>query len=461
MIFELNCFEFRTISLGRFFAPLLPNERRSVDQSKVNGTAFGYFKLCDWATIGDKINIIGCETKGNEITEQEYLVRDQIRSTLINDPQNFTILNKGLVITCSSCYRDAKTNKIFVDIPNKNYGLVDGRSTNAVIMEYMSAVGDRNVFAIQDGKPGVTNAKTAMVQIEFIIIPEIKAGESERISALRNKVEINNIVKPAQSKYELYELLAKDQRLSPEFAKYSRLGFMHPLFQVESNKILSLLALFGKGIDPVYVYTGGFSQVFDIKYVTDLFPLAGDILCLHDHIMSHFDTYWESRPKASQVPDIFTLGLVSKTESYHLTYTGSTCNVHVANTLLYPLMYGMSAFLQVDEQYDGDENWQNLSQPADLHLFLKPAWRRDFKKILTVVDQIMPYVLAELASGFNRLNIDMAWGKEPILYQKSFNSIFQRSLKKIDFSKPVPVRTGIVGGRAVGKAHRQQRSESQ
>ncbi len=300
-------------------------------------------------------------------------VPQAIRQTLIDNPEDFYLANRGLTLLVDRFSYDPAKQIVEITLSNftgddAEHGIADGGTTDAVIAEVQNEVPRDNDFAAfkyLTSEQIPHYLKSARVHIEVIV------GLSNR-DRIKNLVQGRNTSKQVKSwsitnfkgKFNwIKEVLDADN--SPFKGK---IGYEeNAVASVTILEVLAIMTLFHQryneaGQVPTIAYSS--KGRMDTKLADEalspgykaLAPILCDILSLHDYVYSLFvDNYTKSRPggklgRWGSKDDRIFIKITKK-----LPLTGEDAPYVIPSGVLYPLLASMRALIGYDGR--GEAYW--------------------------------------------------------------------------------------------------------
>lgn len=272
-------------------------------------------------------------------------VAKAIEQTLIDNPSDFFLANRGITIIASEVKINETTGAVELLFDSEtSQGLADGATTDAVIAK------------IQTLTPDLPNLTQARVNLEVFLHLE----DRDRIASLVGGRNTSRQVR----QWSLADFAGKFDWLkdileSPTSAFRNKVGYEENAgLDLTILDVLSLLTLFHEEFNnsdrsPAIAYAAKGrldTRLNDDKLLEGykkLTPIVPEILTLHDYIYTSFEQKYDEAFKGKSKLGKRT-GIESRKqdEGYVLPLTGNEANYIIASSYIYPLLGAMRALVR-------------------------------------------------------------------------------------------------------------------
>lgn len=307
-------------------------------------------------------------------------VAKQIEQTILNQPEDFYLANRGATLIAQSVSFDPKSGNVEIIINDpENQGLADGATTDAVIAKVQTQLAreilerkDANYSDLVQGIRSGTKGEVPEILRNGRIHLEVLLGLEDR-TRLANLVQGRNTSRQVRG-WSMADFRGafdwiKDVLEDPKNQFAGKVGYEENSGKdISVLDILSILTLFhpefeekeAGGVDkaPVIAYSnkGRMDQrLMDEKLLAGyqkLSPLMIDVLRLHDYVYANFERAYDAvyGPKAK-------LGRREGVESrlmgepYELPLTGLKSNYIIPSGFIFPLLASLRALISFRNDY--------------------------------------------------------------------------------------------------------------
>jgi hypothetical protein len=318
-----------------------------------------YPTLADYAgrTIPDNVN-----PRSHDPSCLKSPVARQIEHTLTDRPEDFVLANRGSTIIAESYdYNPQKGELELVISDPENEGLADGATTDAVLAKVQAQVArsllnkpDANYRELQLAGDTPESLKSGRIHLEVFVNLDDRSRIASLVAGRNTSRQVRGW---SMADFRGQFDWLKDVLEKPESGFMGRIGYEENSdCDVSILDILALLTLFHPEFDakgeaataPVVAYTSRgrmdarLSDEELLKGYQGLTPLLLDILKLHDHVYSQFETvYDKAYGKKSRLARRRGVEAVT----FKLPLTGAETNYKLPAGYVYPLLASLRALV--------------------------------------------------------------------------------------------------------------------
>lgn len=337
-----------------------------------------YPTLAEWAgrTMPDNVN-----PRSHDPQCLRSPVARDIERTLLDQPEDFFLANRGSTIIAESVHFDEKSGnmELLINDPD-NQGLADGATTDAVIAKVQTALArevlerkDASFAELLENKTRIPEAlRDARIHLEIFVGMDDRARLANLVQGRNTSRQVKGwSMADFKGQFEWIKEIIEAEG-SP-FA--GRIGYEENAGKpVSVLNVLAIMTLFHPQFDekdstgaakaPVVAYISGGrmdAQLANeelLKGYKSLSPVLLDILKLHDHVAQNFGKVYEQafgkKSKLSRRQGVKSY-LVGE-EKHELPLTGAMADYELPNGYVFPVLAAMRALLS--KRGTGKVHWR-------------------------------------------------------------------------------------------------------
>jgi hypothetical protein len=290
----------------------------------------------------------------------------KISESFHENPEMFLFMNRGITLSVESAVFNNQTSEVLLTMSNKdNHGLLDGGHSYTII--------EREAKNLPEDE-------TQYVKVEILegfVLEDITNVVGARNTS--NQVKDQSLMELSKKFEKLKTFLPK--KLHEELISFSEYevdkeGYPKP---IDIREIIAILTCFNKdhftdSSQPVIAYSSKKACLERFKQNPEsyekLYPIATEILQLHDHIYSSFESLYNAAAKQIRGKTQGSFGNLTGVTSHResndgpeLFFINKLSNYTIPTPFIYPMLAAFRAFL---EEKDGVYVWGKGVNPKEL-----------------------------------------------------------------------------------------------
>ncbi len=279
----------------------------------------------------------------------------KIKSSLIDQPEQFFFKNRGITMVVKEVNFDNKTNRVSVELEDvKRHGLLDGGHTFKVIRSHVNELTDEEVAQI-----------SSFVKVEFIQgmedLEEVVSVVEARNTS--NQVKVQSIEELKGSYDEIKNVISGKSYSSRIAYKEYELDDEGEKKDIDIKEILSYLVCFdvesfSGDKHPVIAYSSKGAVVDHFKEndkkLKKYIKILPKVLELRDHIYANLpEAYNSTGGKFGGLKDV---GENKNDKAHELNFTDLKSKYKIPSAFIYPALASFRSLLKVS---DDEVSWKD------------------------------------------------------------------------------------------------------